>query len=225
MGCKGRAHPLRARASGTSARITCAFHEHGTCALHTARPSARARRAFPQRIQLTGTSHRNRRENKDDAKPLHNRERQPLRESKNKNPRIFATFFRLGTPFRPRKAKIGSFMANYPRFHAPTRDLEPRNNPQSQKSCNSSHFFCFRAPGAASGSTIGGTAWVQCYERCGRSVLWARRSGAAPWRAVWSRCHRQSDAAPWGAIQKSGHRTATLDGHGGHAQDKHSKHT
>ena len=141
MGCKGRARPLHARASGTSTRTTCAFHEHGTCALHTARPSARARRAFPQRIQLTGTSHRNRRKNKDDAKPLHNRERQPLRESKNKNPRIFATFFRLGTPSRPCKAKIGSFMANYPRFHAPTRDMEPRNNPQSQKSCNSSHFL------------------------------------------------------------------------------------
>ena len=38
-------------------------------------------------------------------------------------------FFRLGTPFRPCKAKIGSFMANYPRFHTPIRDLEPRNNP------------------------------------------------------------------------------------------------
>ena len=49
--------------------------------------------------------------------------------SKNKNLDFLATFFRLGTPFRPCKAKIGSFMANYPRFHTPTRDLKPRNNP------------------------------------------------------------------------------------------------
>ncbi len=111
------------------ARITCAFHEDGTCALYTVRPSARARRAFPQRFQLTGIHHHNRRESKDDAKPLHNRERWPLRGGKNKNPRIFATFFRLGTPFRPCKAKIGSFVANYPHFHAPIHDLEPRNNP------------------------------------------------------------------------------------------------
>ena len=108
MGCKGRARPLHARASGTSTRITCAFHEHGTCALHTARPGTRTCSVFPQRIQLTGAYHHSGRESKDDAKPLHNRERQPLRESKNKNPRIFATFFRLGTPFRPRKAKIGN---------------------------------------------------------------------------------------------------------------------
>ena len=165
MGCKGRARPLHARASGTSTRTTCAFHEHGTCALHTARPSARARRAFPQRIQLTGTSHRNRRKNKDDAKPLHNRERQPLRESKNKNPRIFATFFRLGTPSRPCKAKIGSFMANYPRFHAPTRDMEPRNNPQSQKSCNSNRFFVFELPGRLPDDAMGRVAFRQCRGR------------------------------------------------------------
>lgn len=158
MGCKGRARPLRARASGTSARITCTFREDGTCALHTARPGTRTCSVFPQRIHLTGTSHRNRRENKDDAKPLHNRERQPLRESKNKNPHIFATFFRLGTPFRLRKAKIGSFMANYPRFHAPTRDLEPRNNPQSQKSCNSSHFFVFGLPGRLPDGAMDGVA-------------------------------------------------------------------
>lgn len=183
MGCKGRAHPLRARASGTSARITCAFHEHGTCALHTARPSARARRAFPQRIQLTGIHHHNGRESKDDAKPLHNRERQPLRESKNKNPRIFATFFRLGTPFRPRKAKIGSFMANYPRFHAPTRDLEPHNNPQSQKSCNSSHFFVFELPGRLPDGAIGRVAISD--GAMGRVAFLA-----APWEAIHPQRHK-----------------------------------
>lgn len=53
----------------------------------------------------------------------------PLRKGKNKNSQISATFFRLGTPFRPCKAKIGRFMANSPRFHAPIRDLEPRDNP------------------------------------------------------------------------------------------------
>lgn len=50
-------------------------------------------------------------------------------------------------------------MANYPRFHAPTRDLEPRNNPQSQKSCNSSHFFVFEFLGRLPDGAIGGVAF------------------------------------------------------------------
>lgn len=182
MGCKGRARPLHARASGTSTRITCAFHEHGTCALHTARPGARTCSVFPQRIQLTGAYHHSGRESKDDAKPLHNRERQPLRESKNKNPRIFATYFRLGTPFRPRKAKIGSFMANYPHFHAPTRDLEPRNNPQSQKSCNSNRFFVFELPGRLPDDAMGRVAFPN--DAIGRAAFLA-----APWEAIQPQRH------------------------------------
>ena len=151
MGCKGRARPLHARASGTSTRTTCAFHEHGTCALHTARPSARARRAFPQRIQLTGTYHHSGRENKDDAKPLHNRERQPLRESKNKNPRIFATFFRLGTPFRPPQSENRQFYGQLSAFSRPDSRYGTTQQSAIAKKLQFEPFFCFRAPGAASG--------------------------------------------------------------------------
>lgn len=128
------------------ARITCAFHEDGTYALYTVRPSARARRAFPQRFQLTGIHHHNQRESEDDAKPLHNRGRWSLRGGKNKNPRIFATFFRLGTPFRPFKAKMSQSSGGYLRFCVSSYD--PRGSQQSliAKILQSRPIFCFRTP-------------------------------------------------------------------------------
>lgn len=151
MGCKGRARPLHARASGTSVRITCDFTNMGHVH-YIQHDRALARAAFSRnvsilRAQAIATVEK--------TKMMPSRctigRDSPCVKTKTKTLASLHLFFRLGTPFRPRKAKIGSFMANYPRFHAPTRDLEPRNNPQSQKSCNSSHFFCFRAPGAASG--------------------------------------------------------------------------
>ena len=155
MGCKGRARPLHARASGTSVRITCDFHEHGTCALHTARPDTRTCSVFPQRIYLTGTSHRNRRENKDDAKPLHNRERQPLRENKNKNPRIFATFLRLGIPFPFPQSENRQFYGQLSAFSRPDSRFGTTQQSAIAKKLQFEPFFCFRAPGAASGRRHG----------------------------------------------------------------------
>lgn len=73
---------------------------------------------FPASNSAYGINKRNRRESKDDAKPLRNSEKQPLQEGKNKNPRIFATFFRLATPFLTRKAKIHHRTPDYLRFCA-----------------------------------------------------------------------------------------------------------
>lgn len=177
MGCKGRARPLHARASGTSTRTTCAFHEHGTCALHTARPSARARRAFPQRIQLTGTSHRNRRKNKDDAKPLHNRERQPLRESKNKKSSHLCNFFSIRDSLPPLQSENRQFYGQLSAFSRPDSRFGTTQQSAIAKKLQFEPFFCFRVPGAASGRRH-------------------RRGGflAAPWtgRLFWRHHGRQS---------------------------------
>lgn len=95
-------------------RASYALHEDETCAHNRA----------PMRAMLSasnsayGINKRNRRESKDDAKPLRNSEKQSLQEGKNKNPRIFATFFRLATPFLTRKAKICHRTPDYLRFCA-----------------------------------------------------------------------------------------------------------
>lgn len=73
---------------------------------------------FPASNSACGINKRNRRESKDDAKPLRNSEKQPPQEGKNKNSRIFATFFRLATPFLTRKAKIRHRTPDYLRFCA-----------------------------------------------------------------------------------------------------------
>ena len=73
---------------------------------------------FPASNSAYGINKLNRRESKDDAKPLRNSEKQPLQEGKNKNPRIFATFFRLATPFLTRKAKIRHRTPDYLLFCA-----------------------------------------------------------------------------------------------------------
>lgn len=73
---------------------------------------------FPTSNSAYGINKRNRRESKDDAKPLRNSKKQPLQEGKSKNPRIFATFFRLATPFLARKVKIRHRTPDYLRFCA-----------------------------------------------------------------------------------------------------------
>ena len=173
MGCKGRARPLHARASGTSVRITCDFHEHGTCALHTARPGTRTCSVFPQRIYLTGTSHRNRRENKDDAKPLHNRERQPLRENKNKNSRIFATFLRLGIPFPFPQSENRQFYGQLSAFSRPDSRFGTTQQSAIAKKLQFEPFFLFS--GSRGGfRTAPWTGWL----------FWT-----APWEAIQAQRH------------------------------------
>ena len=65
---------------------------------------------------------------------------------KNKNPNTFATFFRLGTPFRPFKAKMSQSSGGYLRFCVSSYD--PRGSQQSliAKILQSRPIFCFRTP-------------------------------------------------------------------------------
>ena len=136
------------------ARITCAFHEDGTCALYTVRPNARARRAFPQRFQLTGIHHHNRRESKDDAKPLHNRERWPLRGQKQKSSHL-CNFFSIRDSLPPLQSENRQLYGQLSAFSHPDSRFETTQQSLIAKKLQFEPIFCFRAPGTASGRRHG----------------------------------------------------------------------
>lgn len=101
---------------------------------------------FPASNSAYGINKRNRRESKDDAKPLRNSEKQPLREGKNKNPRIFATFFSISNPFphpqsenTPSYARLPAVLRFYPHSGNSRRLL-------IAKKLHGGTFFCFRSP-------------------------------------------------------------------------------
>ena len=80
----------------------------------------------------------------------------PVRCKKNKNPNTFATFLRLGTLFRPRKAKTSRRAGIYLRFCA--SDYDPIGSQQSPiaKMLQSRPVFCFRTPRRPRTNTTGG---------------------------------------------------------------------
>lgn len=101
---------------------------------------------FPASNSAYGINKRNRRESKDDAKPLRNSEKQPLQEGKNKNPRIFATFFSISNPFphpqsenTPSYARLPAVFRFYPHSGNSRRLL-------IAKKLRVGTFFCFRSP-------------------------------------------------------------------------------
>lgn len=62
---------------------------------------------------------------------------------KNKNAAQNATFLRLGTPFRLRKAEMSRFAADLLRFWAEIRALAPRGQSLIAKKLQNSSDFCF----------------------------------------------------------------------------------
>ena len=87
---------------------------------------------------------------------------------KNKNPNTFATFFRLGTPFRPFRAKISQSSGGYLRFC--TSDCDPRGSQRSPiaKMLQSRPIFCFRTPRRPRTNAAARTGW-SATSRTGRS--------------------------------------------------------
>lgn len=154
---------------------------------------------FPASNSAYGINKRNRRESKDDAKPLHNSEKQSLQEGKNKNPRIFATFFRLATPFLTRKAKIRHRTPDYLRFCAFILTQGTRDGCQSQKSCAVERFSVFGVPNNLRRRHGHSGARAEPRER---PIRVRRRGQGGPDQCSMDGTIGRSaaDEAPWGAI-------------------------
>ena len=122
---------------------------------------------------------------------------------KNNNPDTFATFFRLGTPFRPFKAKMTQSSGGYLRFC--TSGYDPRGSQQSPiaKILQSRPIFCFWTPRRPRTNTAARIGWSRFrkqdrvvvipragwggHDAAGRMGQSQRRGQGGPAAASWAR--------------------------------------
>lgn len=101
---------------------------------------------FPASNSAYGINKRNRRESKDDAKPLRNSEKQPPQEGKKQKSSDLCNFFSISNPFphpqsenTPSYARLPAVLRFYPHSGNSRRLL-------IAKKLRGGTFFCFRSP-------------------------------------------------------------------------------
>lgn len=164
---------------------------------------------FPASNSAYGINKRNRRESKDDAKPLRNSEKQPSQEGKKQKSSDLCNFFSISNPFphpqsenTPSYARLPAVLRFYPHSGNSRRLL-------IAKKLRGGTFFCFGVPNdlrrrhGHSGARAeprerpirvrrlgqGGPDQCSMDRTIGRGA-----ADEAPWGAIWSRFHRRTDA-------------------------------
>ncbi len=152
---------------------------------------------FPASNSAYGINKRNRRESKDDAKPLHNRgnshcgrpkgRNSPPEEGQKQKSSRLCNFFSirgslppLQSENRPLYGQLSTFSRPDPRFGATRQSL-------IAKKLQSEPIFCFQAPMTAFGKAMGETARAQCYRwsGCGCDAV-GSDPGTTPQSGSWT---------------------------------------